>query len=41
MRVPDMRSNFEEHACRALFVALVFVAVFLTPYIALEVSTWM
>lgn len=36
-----MTSRAEEYAAWALFVGLVLVAVFLTPYIALEVSKWM
>ena len=35
-----MKFDRDEYICQALFVVLVIVAVFLTPYIALEVSTW-
>ena len=33
--------NAEEYACRVLFIAVIFGAVFLSPHIALEVLEWM
>lgn len=36
-----MTSQAEEYAAWAVFVIAAFVAVFLTPYIAMEIHRWM